>query len=526
MTVDHLDKTQLDYKRAYEREKQARAQMERMLEDKTREVYSSNQQLLEQYQELESRSLENEFLYAVVSMTDERLTIDQALLSFSKKVCDIFKLDLACVYRPDIKNENQLNYKGFYSSDLEGYADFDSCMQELSFEVGKGIPGETYQYNDIQLYTDLRHDSPRSSDRVELLMSMGLYKAFCLPIHSYEKIIGIVEFFYKTESGFQDKTLEVVLTAAHQLGGLIERRESENDLQKNFQQTKIMNEKLMETQEQLVQSEKMASIGQLSAGVAHEINNPIAFVISNVSTLKEYIDITNDVYQDYQKLIEAVESSNLEEAAKQIAKIKEFEEEEDFEFVIDDMKSIAEETNIGATRVKDIVKGLKSFSRTDQGIIEKADLNECIDQTIKIAWNELKYKCEIVKKFNPLPEINCLAGQINQVLMNLIVNAGQAIEEKGTITIETDVVGMYISIKISDDGKGIPQENIEKLFNPFFTTKAVGQGTGLGLSISYGIIQRHKGKIEVTSEVGKGTCFEIKLPFEGITEEDLKKEAK
>lgn len=274
-----------------------------------------------------------------------------------------------------------------------------------------------------------------------------------------------------------------------------------------------LNNQLKENQKQLIQSEKMASIGLLAAGVAHEINNPISFVMSNMQTLKQYIAIFKTLMGDKRSLLKALENNDYEGIRKIVEKIKEHHTEHDMEFINEDIDNLISESHDGTMRVKDIVQNLKSFARLDEAEIEETDINACIETTLKVVWNELKYKCDVVKELSPLPRVMCYPQQLNQVFMNILINASHAIEEHGTVTIKTEATEKEVIIKFSDTGKGIPEENMAKLFDPFFTTKAVGKGTGLGLSISHGIIEKHKGHIDVESEVGKGTTFSIRIPL-------------
>ncbi len=278
----------------------------------------------------------------------------------------------------------------------------------------------------------------------------------------------------------------------------------------------ISNRKKMESR--LVQSEKMASLGQLAAGVAHEINNPIGFVSSNVKTLSEYIDVFKLLLEKYQSYSDCVNQGDQELQNKLIKEINELREQEDIESIIEDTSDLLKESDDGLIRVKDIVLNLKSFVRLDETGSIEANINECIEATLKIVWNELKYNCEIVKEYGELPMLQCVPGQLNQVFMNLLVNASHSIKENGIITIQTEATSSEIIIRIIDTGEGIPEENLKELFTPFFTTKPVGQGTGLGLSISYGIVEKHNGRIDVESKVGKGSCFTIHLPLNNSNE--------
>lgn len=270
-----------------------------------------------------------------------------------------------------------------------------------------------------------------------------------------------------------------------------------------------LNRKLADTQHQLLQSEKMASLGQLAAGIAHEINNPIGYVSSNLGTLEKYIGSLIELLETYEQL----ERCCTDSAAPEVARIQALKKQLDIRFVMDDMKALLDESREGTVRVRRIVQDLKDFSHVDgHDDWQPVDIHKCIDSTLSIARNELKYKVEIVKDYGELPDVECLPHQLNQVFMNMLVNAEQAIADKGRITIRTGVIDNQVFIDIEDTGGGIPPETVERVFEPFFTTKPVGTGTGLGLSLSYSIIQKHSGRIDVDSRVGEGTRFRIWLP--------------
>lgn len=263
--------------------------------------------------------------------------------------------------------------------------------------------------------------------------------------------------------------------------------------------------KLGEAQTQLLQSEKLASIGQLAAGVAHEINNPIGFVNSNLGTLQTYVKNMLQLLGAYEKL----ESSMPRAAQEEIKKLK---QEIDADFLRQDINDLTVESLDGLQRVKHIVQDLKNFSHVDSGNLEWANLESGLDSTLNVVWNELKYKAKVVKEYGNIPQIECYPSQLNQVFMNLLVNAAHAIEEHGIVTIRTGHDENNVWVEIEDTGKGIPVELQRRIFEPFFTTKPVGKGTGLGLSLSYGTVKKHGGHIEVSSEVGKGSTFRVVLP--------------
>lgn len=271
------------------------------------------------------------------------------------------------------------------------------------------------------------------------------------------------------------------------------------------------NEAIKAAQAQLLQSEKMASVGQLAAGVAHEINNPVGFINSNLTTLNDYIAC-------YQKLLglygNFVRTSDPDARAALLAQIESLEAQEDIAFVNQDIQSLLDDSIEGASRVREIVQGMKNFSHADSEERDWVDINECVTSALKVATNEIKYKCEVIESLDDIPLVHCNAGQMGQVVLNLVINASHAIEEHGRITISTLALSDGIELVVEDTGCGIDAENIEKLFEPFFTTKPVGQGTGLGLAIVYGIVTDHGGQIEVDSELGRGTRFTVSLPLE------------
>ncbi|MBF9018786.1 MULTISPECIES: sensor histidine kinase [unclassified Oceanispirochaeta] len=283
----------------------------------------------------------------------------------------------------------------------------------------------------------------------------------------------------------------------------------------NFELKKA-NTDLISTQRQLVHSEKMASIGQLAAGVAHEINNPTAFVSTNLHTMVEYLSVYKNLFQQMEELITCIENKDVEEKSLTVInKIESMKEEENFPFILDDAFQLLEESIDGANRIKKIVLDLRNFARPESHDARLANINTAIEDALRLTSNELKYKCEIVKELGNLPDIFCRIDQITQVFVNLFVNAAHAIKEHGNITIKSWIETDSIFISVCDTGTGIDKENLDKLFDPFFTTKDVGEGTGLGLAISYGIIEKHGGTIKAESTPGKGSCFHIILPQKG-----------
>lgn len=287
-------------------------------------------------------------------------------------------------------------------------------------------------------------------------------------------------------------------------------KKAEEALRDNLVQLKETNRRLEEAQNQLLQSEKLASIGQLAAGVAHEINNPIGFVSSNMRTLSKYAD---DLLRLIDAYAAAVDQGPL--PADTVAALQTVRQAIEVDYLRDDLKDLLRESDDGLERVRQIVQNLKDFSHVDSGQWKPVDLNACIKSTLNVVANEIKYKAKVELGLVELPEVLCNAPQINQVIMNLLINAAHAIEDKGTITVRSGFDDTLAWFEVQDTGCGMSEQVQQRIFEPFFTTKPVGKGTGLGLSVSYGIVSTHGGHIDLTSAPGKGTCFRVWLPIKG-----------
>ena len=311
---------------------------------------------------------------------------------------------------------------------------------------------------------------------------------------------------------YEAATLDPIYLIGEQFNNMMHILELKNN------ELKDAYKELKSTQAQMLQQEKMASIGVLSAGVAHEINNPVGFIASNISTfgkymerLREYIDLLQEKFH-----VSIKDQETLDYIRQRKKKLK-------IDYIVDDAVDLVNESLEGTQRVRDIVNNLKSFSRHDEAECKQSDINQCLENTLKIVWNELKYKAAIEKDYGELPLVLCMARQLNQVFMNLLINAVHAIEEKGIIRIKTRQKGDSVYVQIADTGRGIPPDKMSRIFEPFFTTKEVGKGTGLGLSISYDIVRKHGGEILVESAVGKGTIFTVRIPL--AREKDIDKES-
>ena len=313
---------------------------------------------------------------------------------------------------------------------------------------------------------------------------------------------GILQTTVMLERQVKDRTSELKETLARN-------EQMTRDLQREKEAQQKLFRKLEDAQAQLLQSEKLASIGQLAAGVAHEINNPIAFVNSNLWTLRKYCQYLLRLVDEYDEATRAP----LAAAPDKRELIDALKREIDFDFMRGDLLELIEQAIDGTARVRKIVLDLRDFSRAGEAEWQSFDLCAGLDGTLDMIRHEIERKADVVKDYSARPTAECIPSQINQVFMNVLVNAAQAIEGRGTITLRSGYADDTAWVSVSDTGIGIPAENMGRIFDPFFTTKPVGQGTGLGLAGSYGIVKAHGGRIEVASEAGKGTTFTIRLPI-------------
>ena len=296
-------------------------------------------------------------------------------------------------------------------------------------------------------------------------------------------------------------------TEIHQLNLRLE--ESNRGLAKKSHELEDAYNQLKSTQAKVLHQEKMATIGQLAAGVAHEINNPMGFILSNLGTLNKYLaKLKSYIDQQEQLLFDQTDIAQRQQLQEQRRGSK-------IDQILDDLDDLIAETIEGADRVKRIVGDLKGFSHFNQENETPADVNEILESAVNIVWNEIKYKAELQRDYGQLPPIICHAHQLNQVFMNLLVNAAHAIERDGQIIVRTWQENADVFVSIADNGQGIPEELQQRIFDPFFTTKEVGQGTGLGLSISYDIVKEHSGEILIDSQQGRGTTIIVRLPVTG-----------
>ncbi len=353
----------------------------------------------------------------------------------------------------------------------------------------------------FSIFTKLPYDQIVDVDCMELFTKVGL------EITDFNGTSGKLEF----EGGqrhFELLSNELKQIGLNEIRGVVVTIHETTELLKMNEKLQNAYAELQHTQAQIFQQEKMASIGQLAAGVAHEINNPMGFISSNLSTMGKYMDKINAFE------VAMIEAVQIKDDTETVATINGLRKKMKIDFILEDIKSLLDESRDGAERVRRIVQDLKSFSHVDEAECKVVSINESLDTTLNMLRNEIKYVADVEREYDPdLPMLLCFPQQLNQVFMNILVNAAHAIENHGTIKIKTLHDIDDIVVRISDTGKGIPPENLTRIFEPFFTTKEVGKGTGLGLSISYDIIKKHGGDMNVESEVGIGTTFVLRMPL-------------
>jgi signal transduction histidine kinase len=344
-----------------------------------------------------------------------------------------------------------------------------------------------------------------------------------IEIKSGDEIASVVASFDKMTDDLKQTTTSM----DNLIREITDRKKAEKNAIYACNELEKANRELKEIQSQLVQNEKLASIGQLAAGVAHELNTPIGSVASNFETLEGYVTKMRDLLQMYCQLIGDIEASEKSEVLDKAAVINRTRNSMRIDFILDDIAGLFDDSREGLKRVTNIVKTLRDFSRVDQlGSHDIYNINDGVKTTLIVVTNEVKYDIDVEAELSEVPPVICNAGQINQVLLNLLINAAQAIKshernDKGKIKIRTYTTNDDVVCEISDNGPGIGPDCLPHIFDPFFTTKPVGQGTGLGLSISYDIIvTKHKGNLLVDSSLGKGTQFTMKLPIHRKKEEN------
>ena len=488
-----LEKKIARLERSLKREKNARKQAEELLEQKSRDIYMSSEELKAKFAEAELKQLQLSYLTGLSADIWHVDTITAIVQVYLKRTREFLNKSDCVFFQIEKKASGVVSKFNVYGDTK----DLDSTYEFVN-QLKADILLKTVE--EAELESQIFEPAMLGVENTQFSL------CFALPVFHIKQSLGIACFLYGDDELDVFK-LQTVESSRAMLTLAIQRKTAAASLQNQYKELKLAYEQLDDTQKQLMQSEKMASLGQLAAGVAHEINNPIGFILSNYETLADYVSSLDELLSSFPSIVDH------DDTVKN--KLDELWQELDIDFIREDIGELLGASQGGLVRIKEIVSGLKSFSHADTQEYVEFDLNVCIEDSIQLVWNELKYNCEIDRKLGDTCLIQGNAGQLQQVFVNLLVNAKQAMDDNGggTITVETKLSDEYVTMKLSDTGSGIAQADLDKLFTPFFTTKPVGVGTGLGLSISYGILQDHGATIEVESEIGKGTSFIMKFPL-------------
>lgn len=483
--IKQLEEENALLKNALNRERNAKKLIQQKLEDKQQENFSNNRDFLKAFQQATSRQVQLQFLANLTNGMLEVDGIEEMLCSFVGNVSNIISQFSAFELRIIDQKPTQLSKLSI------DFRHFDTIPWQDRFEGMSILISDELADDNWHRFELSNHQELTS---LAGIFSHGTLLCFRFQLSDTDARLIILDIDHYCYSQEFKQTLN---TASQQISMAIKRRISEQDLDNNYQALKRTLNELESAQHQLIHNEKMASLGQLAAGVAHEVNNPLGYISSNLEVLREYFML-------YQGAFEHIDPSAFAT----------FDKIEDLDFANEDTEELISSCIKGIKRIASIVSSLKSFSRKDNDEFESTDINTVIENTLSVVWNSLKYDYELHKNLaENLPQIHANSGQLQQVFINLVLNAIHAMKGVGTLTITTELIKDTLKVCFSDTGCGMSEETRQKLFEPFFTTKSENEGTGLGLSVSYAIIEKHEATIRVSSALGKGSTFELHFPI-------------
>ena len=498
------------------RERQRRQHNERLLDLQSEEIMASNNQLERKFRDLEDKieqlSLLSDLAAAVNATLDPEKIYDQAL----QRLVHGMGYERAWLF---VVDETRRVLRGDRMAGGDAVEEAEFLRRELPLDAGASasaraaLTGLPVHVDDVETATEPVHQ--------DLAHALAVRSFVAAPLRVKERAFGVLSVVSSRPHRFADADVELVAAVANQVALAVDRAESfrtiedltrglEDKVRVRTEQLRVANEELQAayrdlqtTQMQLVQREKMASLGQLVAGVAHELNNPIGFVFSNVSTLDDFVRRLRSMLDEYRgAAFDDAERARIDERWKALK----------VDYALKYVDSMIQGIREGAERARKIVRDLRVFARGQDEVWQSVDLHEEIESSLTLLNHLIKDRIVVDRKFGPLPSVECIRSQIDQVLLNLLANAAQAIAGTGTSTVETREEGDVAVLTIADTGPGIPPDVIGRVFDPFFTTKPVGEGTGLGLSISYELVKKHGGDIRADSPAGGGAVFTVTLP--------------
>lgn len=478
-------------------------------------VASLTQQLTEieavqqqQQQLTASREIQLSFITTLTASTLQESSISRTLERFMEQCAEFLNVPFCCYLQPTRSNnaesENVTENPHYQTSFVAGFSEESKQdFQRVPANQQLNLPTLIGALAEIQFESQMMPKSCFIAETATISTSSEFI--FVLPVRHNRKQVGICVFFYQNDSDIDINALQTMESARTLINIAIQQKVAAQSLTRRFRELELTYKKLENTQEQLVQTEKMASIGQLAAGIAHEINNPVGFVLSNFDILKDYLDDIRQLISSLEDWAVIAENSQAQETWSQL------KQQADIEYVLEDLEQLVGSSIGGLDRVKNIVSGLKTFSHTDNALVA-LDINETLRRGLALTDNPKMHNYDVHFDLTVTQSIRGNTEQIEQVFVSLIVNAIQAMENSGQLTLATYMDEGRVAISVKDSGCGISEENLSKIFTPFFTTKPVGVGTGLGLSIAYAILENHNATVEVISEINKGTEFILRFP--------------
>lgn len=481
-TISALEEQISLLQNALKREQNAKRKLEAKLEVKLQTQFDENKEFLQAYENATSRQIQLQFLSSLTSDIFSITNLDKMLARFLANIAKFLEPCHAYILSKDkeVLTLSHLNLTDEVFQEIKQSLPLIDLYNQLE-SLSLSDLWQRVDTSNFQLLT-LLHEGKKQDTTLIYPLALTRNKFRYL-------ILNIDHFCYSQDF---KQTLN---TASKQFSIAIQRLITEVELTYNYKKLKSTLQQLTSTQHQLVHSEKMASLGQLSAGIAHEINNPLGYITSNFEVLKEYCDL-------FEQTFSTLEHDKSLPNSRQLT------------FAREDISELIASCIKGVGRISEIVGSLKTFSRKDQGKFELINLNLIIEDSLKIVWNQLKYDHQVEKQLiKDLPLVSACEGQLQQVFINLFINATQAMEQRGKLTVTTLANDKHVEVIISDTGCGMKQETIDKLFEPFYTTKQGKGGTGLGLSVSYAIMERHQAQISVKSELGVGSTFQLIFPL-------------
>ncbi len=477
------------------RERAARKEAESELEAYSQRLYRQEQQYKLDQSEIDNKQIQLEFLTGLLAETWRKPSLKQIIENYLERT-SLFMVKAHCLFieLTDSAVIKKCQFNSAKKSDAE-------TNLTLEFKQLLNTLERKKVYSDLKIYNECKMYSVDSITK----NYHGIFShSVMLPLYESSKssysVIGIIALLYVNDNDININKLQTLESSRSMLSVAIERKRSEEQLQQQLIELADVNQALEQTQQQLLEQEKLASLGLLAAGVAHEINNPVGFVLSNLDTMHDYV---GDMQNTFKPLLLDPGTIDIESCNQLISQCRDI----DLPFLIQDSQEILKSSVEGLERVKTIVSDLSTFSRMDNDELEPIDLSLVVKKSLNMVTNEFKYKHQINSDLLDHAQILGSEGQLQQVLINLFMNAKHAMQNGGTLNIHMYREKNKILLSIKDEGHGIKKEHLKDIFTPFFTTKAPGEGTGLGLAISYSILQQHSAKVKVNSEVDKGTEF-------------------